>query len=569
MTAPLASLPRAALAWSRDALPGLGIMSGVVNLLALTGSFYMLQVYDRVLGAHSNSTLLALTLLMLGLYGLYGVLDVLRSRVLARLGARIDRRLRDNVLAVVLRASLLGRPGDGPRAVRDLDQVRAVATGPGLVALFDAPWLPIYLLLIFLLHPWLGLLAVVGATIMVATALLAERRSRAPGEALTSSAGQRLALVDFARRNAEVVRALGLAPALGRCWNEASERHLADLIRAVEAPGALATFSRVFRMALQSLMLGLGAWIVLRGEATGGIMIAASIMTGRALAPVETVIAQWRSLIAARQSWKRLAAVMAAGEVAPEAELPAPAARLDVEAHVVVPPGAERPALQGITFALEAGDGLGVIGPSASGKSTLARALVGVFDARHGAVRLDGATLNQWRPEKLGPHIGYLPQDVEIFDGTVAENIARLADRPDSGAVIAAARAAGCHDMIVALPQGYDTRVGPGGAMLSAGQRQRLALARALYGNPFLVVLDEPNANLDAAGEAALGEAIIGVRQRGAIVIVIAHRPSAIANLDKLLVLNEGRVRAFGPRDRVLAHTTQTRPAPALAVVGG
>jgi ATP-binding cassette subfamily C protein len=568
MTESQPSLLRAALAWSRDVLPGIGIMSGVVNLLALTGSFYMLQVYDRVLGAHSGSTLLALTLLMLGLYGLYGLLDVLRSRVLTRLGARIDRRLRDDVLAMVLRAPLLGRPGDGPRAVRDLDQVRAAATGAGLVALLDAPWLPIYLLLIFLLHPWLGLLAIVGAAIMVATALLTERCARAPNEALTDSASGRLALVDFARRNAEVVRALGLAPAVGRRWADASESHLADLTRAVEAPGALAAFSRIFRMALQSLMLGLGAWIVLRGEATGGIMIAASIMTGRALAPVEIVIAQWRSLVAARQAWVRLSTVAATATANPETELPAPAARLDVEGLAVVPPGAERAALQGISFGLQAGDGLGVIGPSASGKSTLARALVGVFAARHGAVRLDGATLDQWRPECLGPHIGYLPQDVEIFDGTVAENIARLAARPDSVAVIAAARAAGCHDMIVALPQGYDTRVGVAGAILSAGQRQRVALARALYGNPFLVVLDEPNANLDAAGEAALGEAIAGVRRRGAIVVVVAHRPSAIANLNKLLVLNDGRVRAFGPRDRVLSQTTQTGPAPALAVVG-
>lgn len=564
-----ASLPAAMISWFRDALFGLAVMTAVVNLLALTGSFYMLQVYDRVLGAHSSATLLALTVLMLGLYGLYGLLDVMRSRVLVRLGGRIDRRLRGRVFDIVLRAPLQGRPSQGPQAVRDLDQVRAVATGPGLVAVFDAPWLPVFLTLIFVLHPWLGLLALAGALVMVVAALLAERRARGPAEALAASANQRLVLLDLARRNAEVVRALGLAPALGRRWADASESHLADNVRAIEAPGSLAAFSRVFRMALQSLMLGLGAYVVLRGEATGGIMIAASIMTGRALAPIETVIAQWRNLVGARQSWRRLASALSPTNVAPQTYLPAPRAMLDVEALVVVPPGAEKPTLHGLSFSLKAGDGLGVIGPSASGKSTLARALVGVFAARHGAVRLDGAALDQYRPENLGPHLGYLPQDVEIFDGTVAENIARLEEQPDSAAVIAAACAAGCHDMIVALPQGYDTRVGPAGAILSAGQRQRLALARALYRDPFLVVLDEPNANLDAAGEAALSEAIAAARRSGAIVIVVAHRPSAIANLNMLLVLNEGRQRAFGPRDKVLAQTTQSASAPALAVVGG
>jgi PrtD family type I secretion system ABC transporter len=563
------SLAVAMLDWFRDALVGLGLVTCVTNLLALTGSLYMLQVYDRVLGAHSGATLLALTLLMLGLYGLYGLLDVVRGRVLVRLGGRIDRRLRDRVFELVLRAPLEGHPAAGPQAVRDLDQVRAAASGPGLVAVFDAPWLPLFLMLIFILHPWLGLLALAGAGVMAVAAFLADQRSRAPVEALSASAMRRLALVDLARRNAEVARALGLAGALGRRWSAASEAHLADAVRAIENPGALAAFSRVFRMALQSLVLGLGAWVVLRGEATGGVMIAASIMTGRALAPLETVIAQWRNLVAARQSWQRLSTSLAAPSVVPVTDLPAPCSSLEVEALAVVPPGAEKPVLQGISFGLKAGDGLGVIGPSASGKSTLARALVGVFAARHGAVRLDGAALDQWRPERLGPHIGYLPQDVEIFDGTVAENIARLEELPDSAAVIAAARSAGCHDMILALSRGYDTRVGPSGAMLSAGQRQRLALARALYRDPFLIVLDEPNANLDSAGETALGEAIADSRRRGAIVIVVAHRPAAIANLNKLVVLNEGRLRAFGPRDQVLAQTTQTSPTPALAVVGG
>ncbi|MDC7789435.1 type I secretion system permease/ATPase [Rhodoplanes sp. TEM] len=562
------SLPAAMIGWCRGTLVGLGIITAVVNLLALTGSLYMLQVYDRVLGSHSTATLLALTLLMAGLYGLYGVLDVMRSRVLVRLGGRADRGLRKGVFDIVLASPLQGRPMLGLQAVRDLDQVRAAATGPGLVAVFDAPWLPVFLAMLFVLHPWLGWLAVAGAAVMVATAVTAERRASAPAEALEASATRRMALLDLARRNAEVVRALGLAPALRRRWEAASEDHLADTVRAVEAPGSLATFARVFRMALQSLMLGLGAWVVLRGEATGGIMIAASVMTGRALAPIETVTAQWRSLVAARQAWRRLGAAIAPTAAAPRTDLPAPRATLTVESLVVVPPGAEKPTLHGITFGLKAGDGLGIIGPSASGKSTLARALVGVFAARQGTVRLDGATLDQWRPETIGSHIGYLPQDVEIFEGTVAENIARLDDRPDSAAVIAAARAAGCHDMIVALPRGYDTPVGPAGAVLSAGQRQRLALARALYRDPFLIVLDEPNANLDASGEAALSAAIAASRRRGAVVVVVAHRPAAIAELDQLLVLNEGRLRSFGPRDKVLAQTTHSA-SPTLAVVGG
>lgn len=555
------------LKWSKDALLGLSVISAVINVLVLTGSMYMLQVYDRVLGSHSLPTLATLTLLMIALYALYGVLDVLRSRVLVRLGLRIDRLFRDRIFAAVLRAQLSGAPSDGLQAVRDLDTVRTVAGGPALTALLDAPWLPICVLLIFMLHPWMGLLAVAGAVIMLVSAVLAERRTRAPAEALSASTTARLTTLDLIRRNAEIVQALGLAPALGRRWADASERQLGDTVRSVEEPGAITAFSRVFRMALQSLMLGLGAWITLRGEATGGVMIASSIITGRALAPIETVIGQWKSLVAARQSWRRLLDTLSAPARVPSTTLPEPRRSLDVESLVVVPPGADRPTLKGLAFALKAGDGLGVIGPSASGKSTLARALVGVFVAHSGAIRLDGATFDQWRSDALGPHIGYLPQDVEIFDGTVAENIARLDTKPAAEDVVAAAQAAGVHDMIVNLPRGYDTRVGPAGACLSAGQRQRLALARALYGDPFLIVLDEPNSNLDAAGDAALATALAGARARGAIVVVVAHRPSAISALNKLLVLDDGRVRAFGPRDEVLARTTQPTMPPPLAVV--
>lgn len=568
------SLLGALLAWSRDAIAGLAIMSGVVNILALTGSFYMLQVYDRVLASHSISTLVGITCLMLALYALYGILDTLRSHVLGRLGLRIDRLLRDRVFGVVLRAPLeTGAAADGLQAVRDLDQVRTVMSGPGPVALFDAPWLPVYLVLVYLLHPALGLLATAGAAVLLGVTILAERRSRAPALAIAASAGSRQLLLDVARRNAEIVRAIGLGPALGRRWTEVSERHMHDTIHALEAPSGLVTFSRVFRMALQSGMLGLGAYIVIRGEATGGVMIAASILGGRALAPIETAIANWRGIVAARQSYERLAtALRSLPAERPRLALPAPGECLDVQSLFVGPPEAARPTVHNASFSLKAGDGVGIIGPSASGKSTLARALVGVWTPLRGEVRLDGSALSQWNPDTLGPHIGYVPQDVEIFDGTIAQNIARLEDDPDPAAVIAAARAADIHGMIVAMPDGYDTRVGRAGAALSAGQRQRIALARALYGDPFLLVLDEPNSNLDAEGDAALARAVAQARARGAIVVVVAHRPSAIGGLNKLLMMSGGQVQAFGDKEEVLARVT-ARPAPpaaapALALVG-
>lgn len=571
---PSSSLLGALLAWSRDAMTGLAVMSGVVNILALTGSFYMLQVYDRVLASHSISTLVGITGLMLGLYALYGILDTLRCHVLGRLGLRIDRLLRDRVFGFVLRAPLENTvASDGLQAVRDLDQVRAVVSGPGPVAVFDAPWLPVYLFLVYLLHPALGLLATAGAAVLLGVTILTERRARAPALAVAASAGSRQLLLDIARRNAEIVRAIGLGPALKRRWAAVSERHMHDTIYGLEGSSGLVTFSRVFRMALQSGMLGLGAYIVIRGEATGGVMIAASIMGGRALAPIETAIANWRGIVAARQSYDRL--IKALGSLAvdrPRLALPVPCERLDVQSLYVGPPGAARPTVHNASFSLQAGDGVGIIGPSASGKSTLARALVGVWSPLRGDVCLDGSALPQWNPDVLGPHVGYVPQDVEIFDGTIAENIARLEENPDPAAVIAAARAADVHDMIVAMPDGYDTRVGHAGSALSAGQRQRIALARALYGNPFLVVLDEPNSNLDAQGDAALSRAIGQARARGAIVVVVAHRPSAIGALNKLLMMEDGQVQAFGAKEDVLARVTQRTAGPAaaraLALVG-
>lgn len=554
--------------WMRESIAGLGVISGVINLLALTGSFYMLQVYDRVLVSRSVPTLVVLSLLMVGLYVLFGSLEAIRGQVMLRLGGRLDRQLRGKVFSAVLRAPYAAEKVDASRAVQDLDQVRSFMAGPAPAAALDLPWLPVYFFMVYLLHPYLGVLATIGGGVLLVAALETERRSRAPSKSIAESGGARARILDLARRNTEVIRALGLEAGFVRRWVAASETHVGDLLNASEKVGKLVVFSRVFRMTLQSAILGVGAYVVIRGEATGGVMIASSIIAGRALAPIDTVISNWKGFVAAREAYARLGTVLQkASDPEPEVMPPDPGQSLQVQALVVCAPGTANPILRGLSFDLQAGDGLGVIGPSASGKSSLARALVGVWEAAQGSVRLDGASLRQWSAEKLGPHIGYLPQDVEIFEGTVAQNIGRLAEQPDQEAIVAAAVAAGIHEMIVALPKGYETNVGPGGAFLSAGQRQRLALARALYGDPFLIVLDEPNSNLDAEGDAALGKAVANARDRGAIVVVIAHRPSALASVNKVLVMAGGQAKAFGPRDEILAKVTQPSPAPALAVI--
>ena len=543
----------------RWAFAGVAILSGVANMLALTGSLYMLQVYDRVLPSRSIPTLVGLTILMIGIYAAFGVLDLLRGRVVSGLGVRLDRDWRGKVFSAVLHLPLrTANRNNALQPVRDLDQIRNFVTGPGTVALLDLPWLPIYLLFIFLLHPLLGIAATMGALVLVVFAALTEFRSRGPAEASSKSASNRQVLVETARRNAELIQALGLGPRMMACWHDQNEELLVAQRRALAVTSSLGAASRVFRLILQSALPGLGAYVVIGGEATAGVMIACSIMASRALAPIEGAIANWRSFIAARQSYERLATVLV--NLPAEAKpltLPRPEETVAVADLFVAAPGQQRPILQNIGFTLQAGDGLGVIGPSASGKSTLARALAGAWQPLRGTIRLDGAALDQWDREALGRDIGYLPQDIELFDGNVAENIARLDPNASSIAVIAAARAAGVHEMILGLPDGYGTRIGEGGAMLSGGQRQRLALARALYGDPFFIVLDEPNSNLDAEGDAALTAAIAGVRARGGIVVIIAHRPAALSAVDKLAVLANGQLRAFGPKEEVLAKVIQ------------
>ena len=551
----------AALRSCRGAFIGVGLMSAMISVLYLTGSFFMLEVYDRVIPSRSVPTLVGLGILALSLFAFQGALEIVRARVLARIGAALDEALSPRVFDAVMRLPLL-QPGSADRLMplRDLDQVRGFLGGPGPTALFDLPWMPLYLGMCFLFHPLIGTVALVGGLLLIVLTFLTDRFTRDPGQALSRHARTRIAIAEAGARNAEAMRAMAMTPNLARMWQGANGRWQEAHQQTSDIIGGFGSATKVFRLALQSGMLAVGAWLVIEGQATGGIMIASSILTARALAPVELAIAHWKGFVAARQSWQRLGELLRRiGTDAVPYALPAPRTALSLEGVSVAPPGVQRVVVQDVTLTLAAGQAMGVIGPSASGKSSLARALVGVWPTVRGKIRLDGAALDQWSPVTHGQHIGYLPQDVELFAGTVAQNIARFEAEPDTSLVIAAARAAGVLDMVLRLPNGFDTELGDGATALSAGQRQRVALARALYRDPFLVVLDEPNANLDQEGDAALTEAIVGVRKRGGIVIVVAHRPSALAGVDQVLMMADGRAQAFGPRDEVLRKVV--RPA--------
>ncbi|CUA89045.1 type I secretion system ABC transporter, PrtD family [Chelatococcus sambhunathii] len=571
------SEPRSELATAfrrlRWVFGGLALISGVINCLALSGSIFMLQVYDRVLSSRSEPTLAALCVLVVLLFGFQGGLEAVRSRVLGRIASHLHAELAPRVfrcvLALPLRSAL---QDDGLTPVRDLDTLRSFVAGPGLSAFFDLPWMPLYMLFVFVLHPFLGLLATAGALVLVGLTVAAEILSRRPQRVLAVQNVQRINLGLAGRRNAEVLRAMGFGERLTARWLGLNQAFLAEQRRAGDIVGGLGAASRVLRLLLQSLILALGAWLTIRGEVTAGAIIAASIAATRALAPVELVIGQWKSFVAARDSWHRLASLLKAiPPAARRLDLPAPVASLAVEQLSVAVPGQRRPSVRNVSFGLQAGQALCIIGPSAAGKSSLARGLVGVWPLASGTVRLDGAALDQWDETVLGRHIGYLPQDVELFAGTIAANIARFEDEPDAQAVIAAAMAAGVHEMILRLPDGYETQIGERGEALSAGQRQRLALARALYRDPFFVVLDEPNSNLDSEGETALTEAIHGVRARGGIVVVVAHRPAVLAGVDLIAILRDGALQAFGPHQEVLrrmrGQSGPVRSSAPLAVV--
>jgi len=556
-----------ALRACRSAIVGIAFASALINVLYLSGSIYMLEVYDRVLTSRSIPTLIGLTALVIILYAFQGSLDLLRSRVLVRIGRSLGESLSPRVYEVIGRLALANRgAGDGLQPLRDIDQVRAFLSSPGPVALIDLPWMPFYILICFLFHFWIGVTALGGALVIVTLTILTELMTRGPQKTVTELGGQRQALAEAARRNAEALHAMGMGPRVGARWSAVNEKFLSTYQRASDVSGGFGAMSKVMRMLLQSAVLGVGAYLVIVQEATAGVIIAGSILSARALAPVDLAIANWRSFVAFRQSWHRLNGLFA--HIPADAEqmaLPKPAASLAVEGLSLAPPGVNRLVVQDVSFRLEKGSGLGIVGPSASGKSCLSRALVGVWAPVRGAVRLDGASLDQWSPAALGPHIGYLPQNVELLSGTVAQNIARFDEAAKADAVIAAAKAAGVHDMIVRLQDGYDTEIGESGAALSAGQRQRVALARALYGNPFLVVLDEPNSNLDGEGDEALTRAILSVRARGGIVIVVAHRPSALAGVDLIMEMRQGRASAPERKDEFVQR--RRRPAPAAPAV--
>jgi PrtD family type I secretion system ABC transporter len=550
---------RNALKSCRSAFLFLGLFSGMINILMLTGSFFMLQIYDRVLPSRSVPTLVGLAILATALFVLQGALELIRSRINVRIGEHLDHTLSLRVYDALVRLPLKTRgDGDGMQPLRDLDYVRSFLSGGGPAAFFDLPWLPIYLGICFLFHFWIGVTALVGSVFLIVLTLLTEFRVRGPTREAARLATTRNALAAAGRRNAEVLRAMGMGRRLGDRWSDTNCDYLAANERASDAASGLGGISKIFRTILQSAVLGVGAYLVIHQESTAGIIIASSILTSRALAPVELAIANWKGFTAARQGAQRLQQllVLLPAEQEPM-RLPSPKSLLSIENVAVVPPGGEKLVVLDASFELKSGQGLGIIGPSGSGKSSLARALVGVWQAARGSIRLDRAAIHQWSSEALGQHIGYLPQDVELFDGTIASNIARLDENADPDEIVAAAQAAGVHEMIVSLPAGYDTRIGELGMAISAGQRQRIALARALYGNPFLVVLDEPSSNLDAEGEKALTQAILDVRARGGILIVIAHRPSALAGVDHVLIMGGGRVQSFGNKDEVLRKLQQ------------
>jgi ATP-binding cassette, subfamily C, bacterial PrsD len=548
----------------------IALFSGVINLLMLSGSLYMLQVYDRVIPSRNIATLLGLSLMVLLAYLMQGYLDALRARMLCRVATLFDAGLQDSIQAALATLPLRGvKPMQMQQPLRDLDQVRAFMAGMGPTAFLDMPWIPIFLIALFLFHPAIGMTALFGTFAIVAMTMLTERMSRGAARAAMDGSAQRQVLADTMQRNAEVICALGMMERFRARWAQVNERYLRENIRATDVYANLGSGAKVLRYVLQSGMLGVGAYLVVSDRASGGIMIASSIMMGRALAPVEVALGSWKQLVAARQGIARLRDIcrMTARKPAPPVALPRPRRELAVQDISVAAPGCERPIISNVSFSLRAGMGLALLGASASGKTSLSKALVGIWPAQHGVVRLDGAALDQWRDEDLGRHIGYLPQDVALFDGTVAENICRFDEAATTEAILKAARIAGVHDIILRLPEGYSTRVGQGGASLSAGQRQRIGLARAVYGDPFLVVLDEPNANLDAEGENALSRAIQVLRRNDSIVIVVSHRPNALAVLDMALVLYDGRAIAFGPSQEIFARVGAAK-SPAKMATG-
>ena len=552
-TKPAAETPlRTTLKRLRGAFLIVGVFSLFMNMLMLVAPIYMLQVYDRVLTSQSLETLAALTVLAVVLIGCNGLLELTRAHLLNRIGARFAGELERPVFDAQFAAAISAGSKASAQPLRDLETIRGFLTGNGLPAFFDSPWTIIFLGLIFLFHPILGAIAAGGAVLLFLVALSTEFFIRAPGQAALKHQIQAQAFAENALRNAEAAHAMGMLPALSARWRQDQTRAAEEQSRSGDRSGTITAIAKFIRPSLQIALLGAGAFLAINGEITPGVMIAASIIMGRALAPIEASISQWRAFVQTRAAHDRLSTLLTENAPPPERmALPRPAGAVSFENVFAAPPAGGPPIVKGVSFSLEPGEMLGVIGPSGSGKSTLARLMVGVWRPSAGHTRLDGAEVQNFDPAALGPHIGYLPQDVELFEGTAAQNISRFTE-PDAEKVVAAAKLAGAHEMILQFAEGYDTPIGRSGQNLSGGQRQRLALARALYGDPALVVLDEPNASLDTDGERALAASFQGLKDKGCTVIVISHRPNALVVADKVLVLRDGRVDKFGPRDDVL-----------------
>lgn len=525
-----------------------------VNMLMLVPPMYMLQVYDRVLTTQSVDTLLMLTLVVVFFFAVMGGLELVRSRMLVRVGNRLDTTINERLYGAMFRRSLMVQGTQSAQPLSDLTNLRQFLTGNGLFAFFDAPWVPIYLGVLFLFHPWLGVFATCAGIILLALAIANEKSTKKLLAEASSEQIQAQNLANSNLRNAEVLHAMGMLPGIMGRWSKRHHEYLSKQSQASDRAGVLTNASKVLRLLFQSMILGLGAFLVLQGDMTPGMMIAGSIIMGRALAPIDQMIGGWKGFVNARGAYERLNELLT--QIPAEEKrmsLPSPRGDVSLEGVAAAPPGVRMATIRGVNFSADSGEHIGIIGPSAAGKSTLARVLLGIWPSQVGDVRLDGGVITQYNRDEVGPYIGYLPQDIELFDGTVSENIARFGD-VDAHKVVEAARKAGVHEMILELPNGYDTVISSNSGALSGGQRQRVGLARAVYGNPVLVVLDEPNANLDDAGERALAQAIQQLKEEGTTLFVISHRTSILKNMDKLLVMKEGQVSMFGPRDEVLAQ---------------
>lgn len=567
---------RAARATGWRLFVAVALFSAVVNLLMLTGPLFMLQVYDRVLGSRSVETLTALFVMVVFLFLVMGIVDMIRGRVMQRVAARFQDRLEGRVFNAALREGALRGDESAATAggMRDLDSVTKLIGSPVMLAFFDIPWAPLFLGAIFIFHPMLGVVALAGGAILIAATIANRMLTRSPLQQSAHAGTHAQRMADLYRDEGEVIAALGMRGATFRRWRRARRDAQRGMVRAGDLSSGFGVFSRTFRLFLQSAMLAAGALLVLRQELTPGAMIASSIVMGRALAPIDQLVGGWPNVQAAQDGWARLAALLARHPAdQTRTPLPRPEALVEVRNLSVAPPGEGVATLRGVSFTVAPGTATGVIGPSGAGKSTLARALIGAWPVGAGSIRLGGATLDQYHPDVLGGLIGYLPQKVTLFDGSIADNIARLVDDPDPERVVRAARAAAAHQMILDLPQGYDTRVSQTAGRLSGGQIQRIGLARALYPDPVLLVLDEPNSNLDNVGSEALNAAIRQLKARGGAVIIMAHRPAAITECEHLLVLEAGMRRAYGPRDKVLDHlvsnSAQIREAQSTGRIGG